>query len=146
MSRSLALPWWLAFWRRLCGLFRQRAPAKESAALPPRRIDPRPIPPPARGLRPLRQVPASKEDIKRLGKQAAVSIALGDNAKRVERATIRARDGELYVVWHGGTMVKTNGQAAARPDGTLLPLPPDPRPTKRERAKTKRALKRRKEQ
>ncbi len=146
------LPWWLKLWRRLCGLFRRRRPPVPSK--PPSKPDsladamaeynrahpPKRKPPPV-GLRPLRQVPATKEDIKRLGKQAAVAIALGENAKRVQRATIRASDGELYVVWHGGTMVKTNGDAAALPDGTLMPLPPDPRPTKRERAKARRQLK-----
>ncbi len=152
---DLTLPWWLKFWRWLRGLFGRRISKQKAASAkamdatkPPApaladavaaRVRP---PPPARVLRPLRQAPASKEDIKRLGKEAAVAIALGENAKRIQRATVRASDGELYVVWPGGTMVKTNGQAAARPDGTLIPLPPDPRPTKRERAKAKRRLKR----
>jgi hypothetical protein len=139
------------FWNWLRGLFRRRGwkpnpiprpfakPSPALAAAVAGRVRP---PPPARGLRPLRQVPATKEDIKRLGRESAVSIALGENARRVQRATIRAKDGELYVVWPGGTMVKTNGEAAARPDGTLIPLPPDPRPTKRERAKARRRLKR----
>ena len=89
-----------------------------------------------------RQVPASKKDIKRLGRKAAVSIALGENAKRLAQALIRGSDGQLYCRFPGDPWVKTNGKADALPDGTLRPIPPDPQPSKRERAKAKRQLKR----
>ena len=134
----------ICLWRWLRGLFRRRRPAKESAALPPRRIDPPPRPPkrPAPARRLLRQVPATAADIERLGKLAAVEIARVENAKRLQRATVRASDGELYVRWPGGPWMKTSGKAVMLPDGTLRALPPDPRPTKRERARARRRLKR----
>lgn len=137
----------LAFWRRLRGLFRRRrppAPAKPPAPALADAVAARVRPPPPRPRRLERQVPASEEDIERLGRKTAVSIALAENVKRLERATIRASDGEMYYRFPGGSWVKTSGNAAALPDGTLRPLPPDPRPTKRERAKARRRVKREK--
>ena len=155
MSGSLLLPWWLALWRRLLGLFRRRRPAilpAQPAApsladavaarvqAPKRRT-------PALGPRLQRQVPVTEEDVERLGRKVAVEIARAANEERVQRWLVKARDGEMYyrTPGAGNQLIKTSGQAVTLPDGALRLLPPAPRPTKRERAKMKRALKRKEE-
>ena len=64
------------------------------------------------------------------------------NAKVMQKRMISASDGQVYYKTPGGPWIKTIAKAVVLPDGTLRALPPDPRPTKRERAKEKRLLKR----
>jgi len=147
VSGSLALPWWLALWRRLCGLFRRRPPVPATPAAPSladavaSRVRP---PPPSVGPRLHRQVPVTEEDIERLGRKVAVEIARSANEQRIQRWLVKSKDGEMYyrMPGVGNQLIKTSGKAVVQPDGTLRLLPPDPRPTKRERAKARRRLKR----
>ncbi len=88
-----------------------------------------------------KQEAVTKADVERLG-HYAVEEARTANAKKIQRQTIRGRDGQLYYRTPGGPFVKTSGKAVEYSDGTLVPLRPDPRPTKRERVKAKRRLKR----
>jgi hypothetical protein len=87
------------------------------------------------------------EDVERYGREIAVSRALEVNRERLRRCLAKTRDGQMYYRdpdGRGRTYVRTDGKAMNMPDGTLRLLPPDRRPTKRERAKLKRALKRKK--
>ena len=86
------------------------------------------------------QQPVTKADATRLG-QYARERARPDNLKRIRKAMIRARDGQVYYRGPHG-WVKTSGEVVELPDGTLRPLPPAPRPSKRDRAKMKRRAKR----
>ncbi len=156
MSGSLLLPWWLALWRRLLGLFRRRRPvspfvpkpaASSLAAAVAARVQAPKRRTPALGSRLQRQVPVTEEDGARLGRKVAVEIARAANEERVQRWLVKSRDGEMYYRTPGAVnqLIKTSGQAVTLPDGTLRLLPPAPRPTKRERGKMKRVLKRKEE-
>ena len=83
---------------------------------------------------------AAKADIERLGRHAG-KIVSADNLKRIRQDMIRASDGTVYYRGPHGWM-KTNGGLVELSDGTLKPLPLEPRPSKRDRAKMKRRLKR----
>ncbi len=89
----------------------------------------------------VRQVPATAADIERLGKYA-VAEARAENAAKLQKRLVGSSGGTVYHKLPSGQMVKSTLRARELPDGTLEPIPPDPRPTKRERAKAKRQLKR----
>lgn len=86
------------------------------------------------------QRPAATADLERRGKYA-VEEARADNAKKLQKRLIGSSDGTVYHKLPSGQMVKSTLRVVELPDGTLRPVPPDPRPTKRERAKMKRRLK-----
>ncbi len=83
---------------------------------------------------------ATKAEVKRLGRHAG-KLVRQDNLKRIRQDMIRASDGTVYYRGPHG-WIKTNGGLVKRSDGTLRPLPPEARPSKRDRAKMKRRLKR----
>ncbi len=89
----------------------------------------------------VRQQPATADEINRLGKYA-VEEARDANAKKLQKRLIDSSDGTVYYKLPSGQMVRSTLRAKQQADGTLIPLPPDPRPSKRERAKEKRRLKR----
>ncbi len=86
------------------------------------------------------QRPATMAEVKRLGRHAG-KLARTENLKRLRESMIKASDGTVYYRSPRG-WTKTNGGLVERSDGTLRPLPPEPLPSKRDRAKMKRRLKR----
>jgi hypothetical protein len=89
----------------------------------------------------VKQKPVAEAELDRIGKYA-IDEARSENEKRYQRRLVGSSGGQMYYKLPTGQMIKTDGRAVIQADGTLRPLPPDPRPTKRERAKARRRLKR----
>lgn len=89
----------------------------------------------------VRQQPVAETELDRIGKYA-IDEARSENEERYQKRLVGSSDGEKYFKLPHGQMVKTDGRAVIQPDGTLRPLPPVPRLSKRERAKARRRLKR----
>ena len=88
-----------------------------------------------------RQKPVAEGELDRIGKYA-IEATRKENEERYQKRLVGSSDGTMYYKTPHGQMIKTDGRAVVRPDGTLRTLPPAPRLSKRERAKMKRNLKR----
>lgn len=87
-----------------------------------------------------KQRPVTEEELDRIGKYA-IDEARSENEQRYRKRLVRSSDGTMYYKMPHGQLIRTDGRAVVQADGTLRPVPPAPRPTKRERAKMKRNLK-----